>query len=98
MHQKKIRQVIVPKVYSEAIMSLTKRAQKAVGVDGLTLADDSWKYLAKTHLMGIIILSSSSSVKSMSFFLSPVSPASLRGVSIAAGIEELIIFSKRKKR
>lgn len=95
LHQRKIRDKIIPPAYEDAKKNLLRRANAALECCGLTYADDSWKSGASNHLCGMSLSSPSPAVSAVTFALTSIPPESLNSVRIAAGWEEGIQLARR---
>lgn len=95
LHQRKIRNKILPPAYDDAKKNLVRRASAALECCGLTYADDSWKSRASNHLCGVSLSSPSPSVAAMTIALASIPPESLNAVCIAAGWETVILLARR---
>jgi hypothetical protein len=92
---KKIRNLILPKRYSEALASLQVRVQDGPLAQGFTVADDGWASRRKAHYCVTSIARPGVPAETVS--LSPIAPTDLHGVAIARGWERLIILAEQGK-
>lgn len=91
--KRKIRNVILPARFEEAVLSIRERIEEGfMRRDGYTIQNDRWISSAKSHVFGVNIASSDSRRQTVGIY--PVLPSALHGVAISKSWEKLVILSR----